>query len=132
MRFRSSKMYDFLIDDVEVDQTSEDKAAALPPWNILIVDDEQSIHDVTRFALDDVVFEGKALNFISALSGKQAKEILSQRDDIAIILLDVVMETDTEGLKVTRWIRNELKKPSYSDHPSHRPARTSPREAGDR
>jgi response regulator RpfG family c-di-GMP phosphodiesterase len=104
-------MYDFLIDDVEVDQTSEDKAAAFPPWNILIVDDEQSIHDVTRFALDDVFFEGKALNFISALSGKQAKEILSQRDDIAIILLDVVMETDTEGLKVTRWIRNELKNP---------------------
>jgi response regulator RpfG family c-di-GMP phosphodiesterase len=101
-------MYDFLIDDVEIDQTEETNQVQLAPWNILIVDDEQSVHDVTRFALDDVSFEGRDLNFLSALSGREAKEILLQRDDIAIILLDVVMETDTEGLKVTQWIREEL------------------------
>jgi len=100
-------MYDFLIDDVEIDQT-DDTNSISPPWNILIVDDEQSVHDVTRFALDDVSFEGRELNFLSALSGKEAKEILSAREDIAIVLLDVVMETDTEGLKVTKWIREDL------------------------
>ncbi len=102
-------MYDFLIDDVEIDQSIEANTTALPPWNILIVDDEQSVHDVTRFALDDVSFEGRDLCFYSALSGKAAKKILSERDDIAIILLDVVMETDTEGLNVTKWIREDLK-----------------------
>lgn len=101
-------MYDFLIDDAAIDQTNESDDISSPPWNILIVDDEQSVHDVTRFALDDVIFEGRALNFISALSGKEAQKILSENDDIAIVLLDVVMETDTEGLKVARWIRDEL------------------------
>ncbi|MEH6445804.1 MAG: HD domain-containing phosphohydrolase, partial [Oceanospirillaceae bacterium] len=86
----------------------ETNATQTTPWNILIVDDEQSVHDVTRFALDDVSFEGKSLHFISALSGREAKNILSARDDIAIVLLDVVMETDTEGLKITKWIREEL------------------------
>ncbi|MFT5707927.1 MAG: response regulator RpfG family c-di-GMP phosphodiesterase [Oceanospirillaceae bacterium] len=102
-------MYDFLIDDVEIDQSIETNASQTAPWNILIVDDEQSVHDVTRFALDDVSFEGKKLHFISALSGRDAKSILTERDDIAIVLLDVVMETDTEWLKITKWIRDELK-----------------------
>jgi len=101
-------MYDFLIDDVELDQSNDTDSTATQPWNILIVDDEQSVHDVTRFALDDISFEGRDLCFLSALSGREAKNILSKRDDIAIVLLDVVMETDTEGLKVTRWIREEL------------------------
>ena len=101
-------MYDFLIDDVELDQSNETDIVAAKPWNILIVDDEQSVHDVTRFALDDISFEGRELFFLSALSGREAKVILKERDDIAIVLLDVVMETDTEGLKITRWIREEL------------------------
>jgi response regulator RpfG family c-di-GMP phosphodiesterase len=101
-------MYDFLIDDVEIDQSNEIDSTESSPWNVLIVDDEQSVHDVTRFALDDVSFEGKPLNFLSALSGREAKQILTERDDIAIVLLDVVMETDTEGLKITKWIREEL------------------------
>ncbi|MGB1238231.1 MAG: DUF3369 domain-containing protein [Pseudomonadales bacterium] len=101
-------MYDFLIDDVEIDQSNERDSLKVAPWNILIVDDEQSVHDVTRFALDDVSFEGRELKFISALSGRDAKQILSSQDDIAIVLLDVVMETDTEGLKLAKWIREEL------------------------
>lgn len=99
-------MSDFLIDDT--DDVIPEKLDKKDGWKILIVDDEPSVHEVTHFALNDLVFENKCLDFISAYSGQEAKEILSGRDDIAVVLLDVVMETDTEGLAIAKWIREEL------------------------
>lgn len=76
-------------------------------WKVLIVDDEPEIHVVTKLALSDFVFQNKCLEFVSAYSGEQAKEIFNTHADIAIVLLDVVMETDDAGLQVADFIRNE-------------------------
>ena len=38
-------------------------------YKLLIVDDEPEIHDITRLLLNDFIFEGKKLEFISAFSG---------------------------------------------------------------
>lgn len=78
-------------------------------WRVLIVDDEERVHSVTRLVLKDFVFEGKKIEFLSAYSGEEAKEILSTKSDIALILLDVVMEEDDSGLEVVKYIREELK-----------------------
>ncbi|WP_435274176.1 HD domain-containing phosphohydrolase [Psychrobium sp. nBUS_13] len=80
----------------------------LDPWKVLIVDDEHSVHTVTRFALNDFSFAGKRLHFHSVYSGKEAREYLAN-NDIAVVLLDVVMETSNAGLETVQWIRNELK-----------------------
>ncbi|MDN4501276.1 DUF3369 domain-containing protein [Alteromonadaceae bacterium BrNp21-10] len=77
-------------------------------WKILIVDDEPEIHTVTRLALSDFVFQDRKLEFISAYTGEEAKKIFAEHSDIAIVLLDVVMETDHAGLEVARYIREEL------------------------
>lgn len=78
-------------------------------WNILIVDDEESIHKVTRLVLNGKVIEKRALNLVSALNGAQAKEILSNSEfPFAAAFIDVVMEDDHAGLDLVRWIRNEL------------------------
>jgi response regulator RpfG family c-di-GMP phosphodiesterase len=77
-------------------------------WKVLIVDDEQSVHDVTRFALHDLTFAGKGLEFLYAYSGEEARRVIRDNPNIALILLDVVMETDDAGLKVTRYIREDL------------------------
>ncbi|MBZ9610126.1 DUF3369 domain-containing protein [Rheinheimera maricola] len=77
-------------------------------WKVLIVDDEPEVHAVTKLALSDFSFQNKNLNFISAYSGAEAKALLQQHPDTAIILLDVVMETDDAGLIVARYIREEL------------------------
>ena len=78
-------------------------------WNVLIVDDDKEIHTVTKLALSDVIFTDRKLHFLHAYSGQQAKQLLSQyRHDIAIILLDVVMENDEAGLNVVRFLREEL------------------------
>jgi len=77
-------------------------------WNILIVDDEPGIHEITKIALNKFKFKGKKCNFISAYSEKEAKEIMKSTKNIALALVDVVMETDTAGLDLVAYIRNEL------------------------
>lgn len=80
-------------------------------WRILIVDDEEEIHTVTRLVLDDFTFEGRGLDLISAYSGKESIELLRDIEDIAVVLLDVVMEDNHAGLDVARRIREELNNP---------------------
>lgn len=77
-------------------------------WKVLIVDDEPEVHAVTKLALNDFQFQNKRLEFISAYSGVEARTMLSSHPDIAIVLLDVVMETDDAGLQVARYIREQL------------------------
>ncbi len=81
----------------------------LPGWKILIVDDEPDIHRTTRFVLKDFEFEGQGLWFLSAYSGEEALEIMRSHRDIAVVLLDVVMETSHAGLDCAREIRENLK-----------------------
>ena len=79
------------------------------PWNVLIVDDEEQVHSITKLVLDRYMFEGRKLHFYHAYSAKEAREILSTHDDIALILLDVVMESDHAGLQLAKYVRQELK-----------------------
>jgi len=79
-----------------------------PAWKVLIVDDDEDIHTVTTMALKRFVLDNKKLNFLHAYSAEEAKEVLSQEDDIALIFLDVVMETDDAGLLLAKWLRDDL------------------------
>ncbi|WP_422374933.1 DUF3369 domain-containing protein [Roseibium sp.] len=78
------------------------------PWKVLLVDDEQAIHDVTCLALSDFTFDGRPLEFVSAYSAAQAMNAIQEHRDTALILLDVVMESETAGLDVARFIREDL------------------------
>lgn len=78
-------------------------------WKILIADDEPEVHTITKTVLSSFEFENKRLEFLSSYSGEETIKILQENDDIAIILLDVVMETDDAGLIVAQRIREELK-----------------------
>ncbi|MDB5056422.1 MAG: hypothetical protein JWM44_4472 [Bacilli bacterium] len=77
-------------------------------WKIMIADDEQEIHTITKLVLSDFEFDGKSLEFISAFSGEEAKSQMQKHPDIAVLLLDVVMEADDSGLQVARTIRERL------------------------
>lgn len=75
---------------------------------VLVVDDDETVIQVTRLVLSRFRFDNRALELICASSAKEAIEILSQRTDIAIVLLDVVMESDDSGFEVVSFIRNTL------------------------
>lgn len=78
------------------------------PWRVLVVDDEEGIHGITRMIFRDYEFEGRPVELISALSGAEARQLLQQHDDICLALLDVVMESDDEGLRLVDHIRDTL------------------------
>lgn len=75
---------------------------------ILIVDDDQSIHDITNIAIKGMEFSDFELQILSAYSAKEAKEILLNEPNIALALIDVVMETPEAGLDLVNYIRNDL------------------------
>jgi len=77
-------------------------------WKILVVDDEEEVHDITRITLKEFTFEGRGISMISAYSAEEVKEIFEKETDIAMILLDVVMEEDDTGLKLVEYIREKM------------------------
>jgi response regulator RpfG family c-di-GMP phosphodiesterase len=83
-------------------------APKLAPWKVLLVDDEPDIHDITKLTLSRFRLDGRALAFLHAHSGAEAKEVLSRESDIALVFLDVVMEREDSGLEVARWMRQDL------------------------
>ena len=83
-------------------------AAGNGVWKVLVVDDEAAVHEITRITLKDFVLEDREVRLFSAYSGKEARQILGQEPDIAMVLLDVVMEEDDTGLGLVRYIRESL------------------------
>lgn len=77
-------------------------------WKILIVDDEKTIHKVTKKALLDFTFEGKHLRFLHAYTKAEAKRVIRENPDTAAILLDVMMDGEKAGLEIVSYIRKEL------------------------
>ena len=75
---------------------------------MLIVDDDVDVHVVTKFALSQASFQGRRLSFLHAYSGAEALSLLRGTQDIAVVLLDVIMETQDAGLQVARQIREDL------------------------
>ncbi|MYM34673.1 PAS domain-containing protein [Duganella sp. FT94W] len=104
---------DWMIEDVaqpagEARADGATAAAASPPWRVLIVDDDVDVHVVTKFSLSNACFQGRRLSFLHAYSGEEALNVLRNTPDIALVLLDVIMETSDAGLHVAREIRETL------------------------
>jgi CheY-like chemotaxis protein len=78
---------------------------------ILIVDDEPDIHAITRLSLKALTRKAGPTEILSAFTGKEALDLMVQHPDIGVLLLDVVMESDTAGLDACRAIREELRNP---------------------
>jgi response regulator RpfG family c-di-GMP phosphodiesterase len=78
------------------------------PWKVLVVDDEPDVRQLTALNLRGFQFAGRPLDLIEAASAAEAKEKLRTHSDIAMALIDVVMETDDAGLKLVEHIRAEL------------------------
>jgi diguanylate cyclase (GGDEF)-like protein len=79
------------------------------PWRVLIVDDDTDVHKATELAMQGLQVEGQPLSFLHAKSAAEARSLLGYEPDIAVVLLDVVMESDDAGLQLVRHIREELR-----------------------
>lgn len=100
---------DFLfIDDSDEDEILDESGGET--WKVLIVDDDPEIHSVTQLALSDLIVLGRSLEYIHAYSGEEACNYIESDDEVVLVLLDVVMETDDAGLNVVKYIRETLGK----------------------
>ncbi|MGH8482035.1 MAG: diguanylate cyclase [Nevskiaceae bacterium] len=84
------------------------QAATGLPWTLLVVDDDPEVHAVTRLMLTHARIEGRALELLHAHSAAEAKPMLARHGDIALVLLDVVMETEHAGLDLAQYVRDQL------------------------
>ena len=105
--------------DDEIVQLIDDAGAQRPPeqirrWKIAIIDDDHAVHDGTRFALSDYRLNGQGLEILSAYSAADGRQLLRSHPDVAVVLLDVIMETDTAGLDLVEFIREDLKNETVS------------------
>jgi signal transduction histidine kinase/CheY-like chemotaxis protein len=102
-----------MADQDDVLQLIEDDArphvAPTRRWKVAVIDDDDAVHEGTRFALSDYVLNGQTLEILSAYSGAEGEKLMRDNPDIAAVLLDVIMETDAAGLELVEYIRNELK-----------------------
>ncbi len=97
-------IFDDTVDDDQVVQLYQGSE----PWKVLIVDDEPEVHQVTMLALQRLMYNGRELRFLSAYSARDAEVLMAAHPDIAIALLDVVMETNQAGLSLVKYVRESL------------------------
>jgi signal transduction histidine kinase len=102
-----------MTDEQDIIRVIEDGAGAPaaqtgPAWKVAVIDDDPAVHEGTRFALYDYSLNGQGIEIISAYSAQAGRELMRDTKDIAVILLDVVMETDDAGLELVGFIRTQL------------------------
>ncbi|MCZ0738198.1 ATP-binding response regulator [Phreatobacter sp. AB_2022a] len=99
--------------DDDLIQVVEDEPAARGRdqhrWKVAIIDDDPAVHSGTRYALYDYELAGAGLELLSAYSAAEGRALLAAHPDMAVVLLDVVMESDGAGLELVEEIRNVLK-----------------------
>lgn len=98
---------DELVELVDDDARPGEEACEMA-WRVLIVDDDEQVHSSTVFALSDIKIQGRRLQFLHAYSAIEARRILETESDVAVVLLDVVMESGHAGLALVKVIRTEL------------------------
>ncbi len=79
-------------------------------WNVLVVDDDADIHDVTDLALRRKSYRGRPFQLLHAASAAEARAVLASPAGRAlhVALVDVVMETDRAGLDLCEHIRSQM------------------------
>ncbi|MCC4274000.1 HD domain-containing phosphohydrolase [Marinomonas communis] len=85
---------------------------AVEPWKVALIDDEDDIIAVSEMVLKRLQVDDRPLVFLKAHSAKEAMQLFEEHSDIAIAMVDVVMENDHAGLDLVKWIRESHKNTS--------------------
>lgn len=93
---------------VKEDDDGASRDARATPWKILVVDDDPTVHATTELALGGVRIGDRPLELLHAYSAAEGRALMESTEGVALVLLDVVMETQDAGLVLARAIREEL------------------------
>lgn len=98
-------------DDAPIGFRDEDVPHAPPsqhPWRVLAVDDDRGFQQALAHALTDIHILGRQVELLQAYSLSEAARLLAKDHDFAVILADVVMETEDAGLRLVKGVREML------------------------
>ena len=65
-------------------------------------------HRAARMAIKTFAYKDRGIQFLNIYSAKESEQVIRENPEIAVILLDVVLEINTTGLNLVRFIREEL------------------------
>lgn len=91
--------------------TGNSPTTGLPPWVLLIVDDEPQVHEATTLTLRRGRIGGRPFRFLHAHSAAEARALILAEPQIDLILLDVMMETRDAGLRLVDELRGPMRRP---------------------
>ena len=78
----------------------------MTPWRILLVDDEEDMHLITKLALKRKKWRGRPFAITIARSGSEAREVIATAETpFHLALVDVIMESDSAGVDLANHIR---------------------------
>ena len=128
-------MTDDLINFIDEDDVVESQRDhSVEPWLVLMVDDDNDVHTVTRMSLGGFVVNERLITLKSAFTGQEALDMVCQKGARLpdLVLMDVVMATPTDGIDTARTDdrRREPVRPAPRAHGSVR--RSSGRVSGGR
>jgi response regulator RpfG family c-di-GMP phosphodiesterase len=75
------------------------------PWKIAVVDDDDAIRAITRLALGRLRVDGRPVALLEAASADEGIALFAAHPDIALGLIDMVMEDAEAGLRLVREVR---------------------------
>jgi CheY-like chemotaxis protein len=78
------------------------------PLVVLVVDDDHDVHDSTQIALAGTKILGRPVEIVHAYSAEQARMVFAANHAIALVLLDVVMETQDAGIRFLAELRDTI------------------------
>lgn len=87
---------------------SDETGPSTPPFSILVVDGTSALPDLAREALTNLSVDGVGIRLIGAASAAEARQALYDHPEIAVILLELVLEHERAGLDLISHIRNDL------------------------
>jgi len=102
-------MTDFIFKEEPEESNSTVTVKQHKKWRVLVIDDDDSVHQVTKLVLADAEIENRLLEIVSVYSMEEAKKKLLEDNNFCMAFVDVVMETDHAGLELVQWIREDLK-----------------------
>ena len=59
------------------DEPAQETVRSLAQWQVMIMDDEPAVHEVTRLVMSGFTFDGKGLSFIDCYSAGEAVAVLA-------------------------------------------------------
>lgn len=106
---KSQDLFEFQPEAAARTGTSPDQFhEEMTDFTILSVDDDEMFQNSLRLSLSGFTYRGVAPRILIAGSANEAAKLLLETPSIAVLLLDVVMETDDAGLRLVRTIREVL------------------------